>query len=82
MNKQLINTNLLYALRHISEFKGYLETFNDTVYTDNHKSKIDISLDSIKSAIQLLNENNSPEIFYEASSSIVLNDLSKNEEEQ
>lgn len=55
-NKNLILGDLMYAFRHVAEFKAYASLYTDPSF-DKYKSNLEMSLDSLNSAIRLIAES-------------------------
>lgn len=56
-NKNLILGDLLYAYRHVAELKGYIQTYCDAAFNQEHKGNLDMSLSALSSAIRLITES-------------------------
>lgn len=56
VNRRLMIADLLYAYRQVAELKGYIQTFGDAQFDADHRSQLELSLQSIKSVIQYLTE--------------------------
>lgn len=55
-NKRLVLGDLMYSYRHLAELKGFLEVYIGDDLSE-HKEHLDMSLESIKSAISLITES-------------------------